>query len=154
MVEIKNSINKNKKRWKKKTLVLAGVTAMHSRNKPPVWDLFNSTWMIPNNPLLFVPEVQTNVSFHHGIHSLPAVLIVAFGACMSHESAVSSINHQWRHRVDYGPAVWYWVCLWWPLSGTQNKSNNHHHNFPENKETSLNSFYCWPTIQNPKIFHL
>lgn len=44
------------------------------------------------NPLLFVPEVQANATFHHGVCSVTAALAVACGACVSHESAVSSTN--------------------------------------------------------------
>lgn len=45
-------------KFKMKEKALGTVPAMHSRNKKTVWDLFNDTWMIPHNPLLFVPEVQ------------------------------------------------------------------------------------------------
>lgn len=44
------------------------------------------------NLLLFVPEVQTNATLHHGVCSVPAALAVACGACVSHESAARSTN--------------------------------------------------------------
>lgn len=66
----------------------------------PLWDQLSDTCMIPNNCSLFVPEVQTNGCFHHGVRSLPAVLAVACWACML--QPVCSELCQLHHRVDHG----------------------------------------------------
>lgn len=116
-----------------------------------VWDLFNDTWMIPHNPLLFVPEVQfssqclfcpccprcgiwsthTRVSSERRQSRSESIMVQLSGT-------LSKLIIYWR---QWNRAAAEYVDTTATFSNNSKKEWTIFHNSPKSKETSWNSFY-------------